>query len=156
MRSLVMAMGGKKKILVVDDDRLSREMIGRILAGNGYDVVFAEDGKAAIEKVASEKPDLVLTDGLLPKLHGFLVCKTIKGMPDPPKVVVLTGVYTKPTYKWQAKKEYGADELLSKPTNAAELLSCIGRLLEQEEGDGVEGGQGALLPDLACSPLPAR
>jgi DNA-binding response OmpR family regulator len=137
-------MDRKKKILVVEDDRLWREMIGRILTNNGYEVIFAEDGKVAIEKAASEKPDLVLTDGLLPKLHGFLVCKAIKDMPSPPKVIVLTGVYTKPTYKWQAKREYGADELLSKPANAAELLACIDRVLAQDD-ESIGGGQEEVL-----------
>lgn len=114
-----------KRILIADDDRMTRKMLWAILNKAGYDVVIAEDGQAAVELAASETPDLVLTDGLLPKLHGFLVCKTIKEMDAPPKVIILTGVYTKPTYRWEAKKEYGADDILLKPIKPEELLACI-------------------------------
>lgn len=118
-----------KRILVADDDRMTRKMLWAILNKAGYDIVLAEDGQAAVDLTVSEKPDLVLTDGLLPKLHGFLVCKTIKEMDCPPKVVILTGVYTKPTYKWEAKKEYGADDVLLKPAKPEELLACIAKHL---------------------------
>ena len=114
-----------KKILIADDDRMTRRMLGAILSKAGYYLVIAEDGQAAVELAASEKPDLVLTDGLLPRLHGFRVCKAIKEMDSPPKVIILTGIYTKPTYKWEAKKEYGADDVLLKPVKPVELLSCI-------------------------------
>jgi DNA-binding response OmpR family regulator len=114
-----------KKILIADDDRMTRRMLGAILSKAGYYLVIAEDGQAAVELASSEKPDLVLTDGLLPRLHGFLVCKAIKEMDCPPKVIILTGVYTKPTYKWEARKEYGADDVLLKPIKPDELLACI-------------------------------
>jgi DNA-binding response OmpR family regulator len=114
-----------KRILIAEDDRMTRKMLEAVLNKAGYDVLLAEDGRAAVEMTAQERPDLVLTDGLLPKLHGFLVCKTIKEMDCPPKVVILTGVYTKPTYKWEAKKEYGADDVLLKPAKPDELIACI-------------------------------
>jgi OmpR family response regulator RpaB len=113
------------KILVADDDPAVRHMLWSVLSMAGYEVVLVEDGKSAVEKTQTEKPDLVLTDGLLPRLHGFLVCKTIKSFPDPPKVFVLTGVYTKPTYGWEVKSEYGADVFLTKPFDIEELLSRI-------------------------------
>jgi len=122
-------MDTQKKILVADDDRVSRELLGRILEMAGYEIVFAENGQEAVEKASTEKPDLVLMDGLMPKMHGFLACKTIKEFEDPPKVLLLTGIYTKPTYKWEAKGEYRADELLSKPFDGAILLASIERLL---------------------------
>lgn len=118
-------MTDQKRILVADDDRFMREMLRMILDRAGYDVTFAEDGKAAVEKAADQKPDLVLSDGLLPKLHGFEACKAIKAFDNPPKVVLLTGVYTKPTYKHQVIEQYGADAILHKPFKAEDLLSCI-------------------------------
>lgn len=114
-----------KKILVVDDNRLVLEMLETILSRAGYRVSAAEDGLTAVEIARREKPDLVLTDGLLPKLHGFLVCKTIKEMDSPPKVILFTGVYTKPSYKWDMKQNYGADDVLIKPTSPEQLLACI-------------------------------
>ena len=119
----------KRKILVVDDDRLTREIMGRPLVKAGYEVIYAEDGLTAVELAELEKPDLVLTDGLLPRMHGFIVCETIKAFEAPPKVVVITGVYTKPTYKWEVKKEHGADDVLSKPVSPSALLDIVEKQL---------------------------
>jgi CheY-like chemotaxis protein len=122
------------KILVADDDPPLRKVLGKILTSAGYEVILVEDGKAAVEMAKSEKPDLVITDGLMPKMHGFLVCKAIKELQSPPKVILLTAVYTKMHYKWEAKRKYGADELMTKPFEVAELLSCIKRHLAVSPG----------------------
>ncbi len=98
----------------------------------GHEVVFAEDGKSAVEKASSEMPDLVFIDGLMPKMHGFLACKAIKEMESPPKVILLTGVYTKPNYKWEAKGTFNADDLLKKPCSPDELLACLQKHLPAE------------------------
>lgn len=124
-----------EKILIADDDRMTRRMLGAILSKAGYYLVIAEDGQAAVELAASENPDLVVIDGLLPKLHGFLACKAIKEMDSPPKVIILTGVYTKPTYRWEAKKEYGADDILLKPIKPEELIACIEKHLAAAESE---------------------
>jgi CheY-like chemotaxis protein len=118
-----------QKILVADDDQPLRKVLGKILTSAGYDVILVEDGKAAVEKAITERPDLVITDGLMPKMHGFLVCQAIKELQPPPKVIMLTAVYTKMHYKWEAKEKYGADELMTKPFEVAELLDCIERHL---------------------------
>jgi len=122
-------MPDRKRILVADDDRFVRESLRLILTSAGYEVAFAENGEAAVKMAADQQPDLVLTDGLLPKLHGFEVCKRIKLFENPPKVVIFTGVYTKPTYKYQLMTEYKADAVLFKPIDVSKLLSCINQLL---------------------------
>jgi CheY-like chemotaxis protein len=114
-----------KRILIADDDPPLRKVLGKILTDAGYDVMLAEDGKRAIEMAESEKPDLVIADGLMPKVHGFLACKTIKELPSPPKVIMLTAVYTKKNYLWEAREKYHADDFLTKPFELAELLACI-------------------------------
>lgn len=114
-----------KTILVADDDPPLRKVLGRILTEAGYDVLLAEDGQSAIEKAAAERPDLVIADALMPKMHGFLACKAIKEMEAPPKVILLTAVYTKKSYKWEARERYGADDFLTKPFELAELLACV-------------------------------
>jgi two-component system alkaline phosphatase synthesis response regulator PhoP len=117
------------KILIADDDRVTRELLGGTLKSAGYEVLFAENGLDAVERASREKPDVVLMDGLMPKMHGFVACKTIKELEDPPKVVLLTGVYTKSTYKWEAKGTYLADGYLSKPFDRELLLALIEKLL---------------------------
>ena len=123
-----------QKILVADDDPPLRKVLGKILTSAGYEVILVEDGQAAVEMAKTERPDLVITDGLMPKMHGFLVCKAIKELQSPPKVILLTAVYTKMHYKWEAKKKYGADELMTKPFEVAELLNCIEKQLAVSQG----------------------
>ncbi|WP_143479301.1 response regulator, partial [Pseudomonas aeruginosa] len=67
------------RILVVDDDPAIAEMIGIILRGEGYDPLFAADGKAAIDSFRGERPDLVLLDLMLPGMSGLEVCRTVRG-----------------------------------------------------------------------------
>jgi CheY-like chemotaxis protein len=128
-RSIV---GKQRKILVADDDRVTRGIIGTILTRAGHEVIFAEDGLSAVALATSERPDLVVIDGLMPKLHGFLACKAIKEIESPPKVIVLTGIYTKISYKYEAKGSYGADDLLKKPCGPEELLACLAKHLPDE------------------------
>ena len=134
-----------RKILVADDDRITREIIGAILIRAGHEVVFAEDGKSAVELALSERPDLVFIDGLMPKMHGFLACKAIKELEWAPKVVLLTGIYTNPTYKWEAKGAFNADDLLKKPATRDQLVACIEKHLpgtnESEEHAASEPSQ---------------
>ncbi|HJQ70469.1 MAG TPA: response regulator [Blastocatellia bacterium] len=114
-----------KKILVADDDPPLRKVLGKILNDAGYDVVLAEDGKMAVEMAASERPDLVIADGLMPKMHGFLACKAIKELPSSPKVIMLTAVYTKKNYRWEVREQYKADDFMTKPFELTELLACV-------------------------------
>ncbi|HKP84891.1 MAG TPA: response regulator [Blastocatellia bacterium] len=118
-----------KRILVADDDPPLRRVLGKILTAAGYDVILVEDGKAAIERAKQEQPDLVITDALMPRMHGFLVSKALKEFEPPPKVILLTAVYTKDNCKREAREKYGADDLLIKPFAVAELLDCIERHL---------------------------
>jgi len=122
----------QKSVLVADDDRFIREMLRVVLSSAGYNLHFAEDGLAAVEMAATLKPDLVLVDGLLPKLHGFEVCRAVKQMQNAPKVIMLTGIYVKPTYRYQIPREYGADAVLSKSVEPKELLECIARQINPE------------------------
>ncbi len=115
----------RKKVLVADDDSPLRRVLYKILTQAGYEVVIAQDGLEAVEKARVEKPDLVLTDALMPRMHGFVVSKAVKELSPPPKVILLTAVYTKTSYKWEAKSKYGADDLVTKPFEVADLLARI-------------------------------
>lgn len=140
------------KILIADDDRVTRELLGGTLKNAGYEVLFAEDGVDAVEKASTEKPDVVLMDGLMPKMHGFVACKTIKEFENPPKVVLLTGVYTKSSYKWEAKGTYLADGFLSKPFDREILLALLEGLLKDLERER----NFSSLASLAAHPVPSE
>ncbi|HWP43659.1 MAG TPA: response regulator [Blastocatellia bacterium] len=127
----VRTSGSPRRILVADDDPPLRKVLGKLLTQAGYEVLLAEDGLSAVEKVKAERPDLVITDALMPKMHGFSVCKAIKQLEEPPKVIILTAVFTKPKYQHEAKRDYGADEVMSKPFEVSDLLTRISAQLSE-------------------------
>lgn len=131
-------MTSSRTVLVVEDDTFTRELMGRVVKSAGHEVIFAIDGVSAVEIAAAQKPDLVITDGLLPRLHGFLVCKALKEMSSPPKVILVTAVYTKPFYKWEIITQYGADEVLNKPLTPSDLIRCLKKFLPGEETNNEE------------------
>lgn len=128
-----------KKILLVDYEVSKMKATEDFLTQAGFDVVKAFDGLDALEKFSEEQPDLVLLSAMLPKLHGFEVCKAIKHSDTGRKIPVLitTSVYKSYKYKRQAMKDYLADDYILKPFNYEELLAKIREHLGL--GDIVEG-----------------
>lgn len=78
-----------KKILVIDDDQFFSKTLQAALSPEKYILVSAEDGEAGLEKVKTEKPDLVILDLMMPKLDGTAFLKKMQESTDLPKVPVL-------------------------------------------------------------------
>ena len=112
----------RDRILIVDDDRDARELIASVLAEAGYTVEVAEDGYAAIEKLGTVRPDLVLTDLRMPGLNGVDLAQRIRAQGDLP-VILTTGAETHDLCT--ASDAYGAVACLTKPINLDELLWTI-------------------------------
>ena len=72
----------KGKILVVDDENYILHILDFSLGAEGYEVLTAEDGEAAVQKCKDERPDLVVLDVMMPKMDGFEACRAIKRDPD--------------------------------------------------------------------------
>ena len=70
----------KQKILIADDEAQIREILRIYFEKEGFEVIEAEDGAAAILKVQSEKPDILLLDIMMPVLDGIEVCKQVRKM----------------------------------------------------------------------------
>lgn len=115
----------RKKILVVDDSELMVKMISDILTEKGYEVVSASNGVDGIKMVATEKPDLVLLDVVMPGIDGFEVCKLLRKdesnnlMP----IIMLTGQGNEEDKL--TGLELGADDYITKPFNPRELVSRV-------------------------------
>jgi len=121
----------KKRILVVDDDPDDLTMISMILEPEGYEVVTAENGRDALDKVESESPDLILLDVMMPQLNGFAACDRLKSSPESKgiPIVLLTGVakqITKTRYPINGVLRAPAEEYLEKPVDPEELLRVVG------------------------------
>lgn len=103
------------KILVVDDDSAIVDVLVRILQLDGYTPITATNGVEALERVASEAPDLILLDVTMPRLDGFAVCKQLKDNEQTAliPVTMLTGLDDREHR--QRGLEVGADDFLTKP-----------------------------------------
>ncbi|UCE41942.1 MAG: response regulator [Candidatus Aminicenantes bacterium] len=120
----------KLKILIIDDDRVTLTMLEMILSRHGYHVLSARDGAEGLEIASKEKPDVVLSDMLIPKIHGLDLCTKIKQDPQLKdiKVILMTAVYKGAAFQFEAK-ESGADHFIEKPINTNELIEKLDKLL---------------------------
>lgn len=118
-----------KKIVVIDDDPVTREILNKILSKDDFKVFLAKDGKSGYEVVLEEQPDLVLLDLLLPKIHGLDLCRIIKQEPNlkKTKVILMTSAYKSPAFR-QDINVSGADDFIEKPLDTIELMKKVYRL----------------------------
>lgn len=120
------------KVLVVDDEREIVLLLEQILTGEGFQVLTAMDGQEGLTVYMRERPPLVVTDAMMPKLHGFELCRRIKEESDnTAKVLILTAVYKKYKYKGKVQEEYNVDEYLDKPFQITEFLEVFNRMAEK-------------------------
>lgn len=110
-----------KKILVVDDNNDSRELVIKVLKNQGYEMIEAIDGEEALEKAISEKPDLILMDISIPKINGYEVTKRLKSLDEFKDIPVIA--LTAHAMKGDRVKalEAGCEGYISKPINVREL-----------------------------------
>jgi excisionase family DNA binding protein len=121
----------RKKILIVDDDRIIIETLVLALEEDehGYEVISSSDGFEAGIQLNHFKPDLVVLDIMMPDINGYEVCKRIKGSPQSrdTKVIVLSAYLDEKNF--QKMKEFGADACFSKPLPLPDLKKEIAKLL---------------------------
>jgi two-component system alkaline phosphatase synthesis response regulator PhoP/two-component system response regulator VicR len=124
-----------KKILAVDDERHIVRLVQVNLERAGYQVVTAYDGKEALEKVASEQPDLVVLDVMMPYMDGFEVLQTLRknqNTRDLPVIMLTAKAQDADVFRgWQS----GVDCYLTKPFNPMELISFVRRIFKSLEED---------------------
>lgn len=116
-------------ILVVDDSPTELKLVSRALQTKGFRVVTAVDGDEALAKAATDKPDLIVLDVVLPKKNGFQVCRQLKTTADTKaiKVLLLTSKNQESDRFWGMKQ--GADGYMTKPINEEELLHNVSNLI---------------------------
>lgn len=121
-----------KKILVIEDDPVISALILALLEREGFEVVFAGDGLTGVQLATQEAPDLVLCDVMLPELNGYDVLKTLR---QNPSLALTPFIFlTSKTDRTDLREgmRLGADDYLTKPVAAEELLEAIAiRLAKQ-------------------------
>ncbi|MFN9709246.1 MAG: response regulator, partial [Burkholderiales bacterium] len=114
-------------VLVVDDSLTVRRVTQRLLLREGYRVKLAKDGLDALEKLAEEKPGIVLSDIEMPRMDGFDLVRNIRGdarLRDLPVIMITSRIAQKHR---DYAAELGVDHYLGKPYSEDDLLSLIGR-----------------------------
>jgi len=112
-------------ILVVDDSITVRRVTQRLLQREGYRVALAVDGLQALERLAEEKPTVVLSDIEMPRMDGFDLARNIRGdarLKDLPIIMITSRIAEKHR---EHAKELGVDHYLGKPYSEEELLSLV-------------------------------
>ena len=126
------------KILVVDDDLNICELLKLYLENEGYTAFVANDGQAAVDTFAAKNPELVLLDIMLPKMDGWQVCREIRKTSSVP-IIMLTAKGE--TFDKVLGLELGADDYVTKPFDAKEVMARIKAVLRRSKGESGTAAQ---------------
>ena len=114
-----------KKVLVVDDDKIIREIVVDLMQSNGFATIQAIDGEDGEKKAKDEKPDLIILDVVMPKKNGYQICRDLKKSDEYKHIpVILLTAKDQDSDKFWGRKQ-GADEYLTKPFDEDELVKLV-------------------------------
>jgi DNA-binding response OmpR family regulator len=134
-------MARKKKILVVDDERDLVELIGVNLLRQGYEGVFAYDGKVGLEMARKLMPDLILLDLMMPGLSGQEVATRLKGDPQTAHIPILMLTARGEETDIIVGLTLGADDYVTKPFSMKVLMARIAAVLRRKAATAEAGQQ---------------
>lgn len=141
-----------KRILAVDDEKHIVRLVQINLEKEGYEVLTASNGRQALEIVASEHPDLIVMDVMMPEMDGFEALEKLKENPETCKipVVMLTAkAQDSDVFRgWQS----GTDLYLTKPFNPQELITFVKRIFQNQADNQEETFEVSEIDDNLLSP----
>jgi pilus assembly protein CpaE len=118
-----------EKILVVDDDLDTLKLVGLMLERQGYEITVATNGELGLSKAATEKPDLILLDIMMPDIDGYEVTRRLRADPTLAHIPIIMFTAKSMVDDKVAGFEVGADDYLTKPTHPAELTAHVKAVL---------------------------
>ena len=118
-----------RKILLVEDNEMNRDMLSRRLVRSGYEVIIAEDGARGVAMVTSDRPDLILMDMSLPVIDGWEATRRIKATPELRKIPIIALTAHAMATDRDKALEAGCDDYDTKPIELQRLLGKIETLL---------------------------
>ena len=120
------------KVLVVDDEDDIRKMLARVLTQKGYEVIEASKGLEALQLVRDQMPDVILLDAMLPEVHGFDICRRIKGSKryGHIPIIMVSAIYRGWRVAEDLRTSYGVDAFLEKPFKIGDVLLPVERALD--------------------------
>lgn len=126
------------RILIVDDNELNRDLLSRRLQRYGYQLMMAENGRIALEKLRLQMVDLILLDIMMPEMNGFQVLESLKSNPEWHNIPVIVISAADDMDSIIRGIELGAEDYLPKPYNALILKARIGASLEKKRLRDIE------------------
>jgi signal transduction histidine kinase len=120
---------GGATILVVDDDPRNVRLVESMLKPSGYVILQAYDGREALHRVETERPDLILLDVMMPELSGFELCTLLRARHETRLLPILMVTALNALEDKVRGLELGADDFLTKPINRTELLAKVRSIL---------------------------
>jgi DNA-binding response OmpR family regulator len=124
----------RARILVADDDRVTSRFVSSLLEGEGYEVLVAADGEHAVELALEHRPDLIVSDLIMPYRDGFEVLRALRGEARLSRVPILILSMKDREEDIVRGLEEGADDYVVKPFNARELVVRIRKQLQRARG----------------------
>ncbi len=124
------------KILLVDDEPDILEIVGYNLSNEGYKVITAENGVAAIKKAKKHKPQLIILDVMMPEMDGIEACEQIRKIPELSSTIITFLTARAEDYSQVAGFDAGADDYITKPIKPKLLVSKVKALLRRLNENG--------------------
>jgi DNA-binding response OmpR family regulator len=115
------------KVLIVDDEPDTVEIVEQMLKSRGFEVAHAYDGDEALQAAHRLKPDLIVLDVMMPEQDGWLVCAKLKAIEPAPKIIIFTVL--KHGESDRLAEFVHADDIIHKPFTREQLLAKIDRTL---------------------------
>ncbi|MBI5840249.1 MAG: response regulator transcription factor [Chloroflexi bacterium] len=137
-------------ILLVDDEPSIIQLARMYFERDGFRVLDAGDGEAALEAAAKHRPALIVLDVMLPKMDGFEVCRKLRAAENQTPILMLTA--RDEDIDKILGLELGADDYLTKPFNPRELVARVRAILRRSDGKLPTGGKPIHLGDLTIDP----
>lgn len=122
------------KILLVEDNEMNRDMLGRRLQRRGFQVLIAVDGAEGVAKAEADPPDLILMDMSLPVMDGWEATRRLKAVPETQAIPIIALTAHAMADDREKAIEAGADDYDTKPIELDRLLGKIEALLNQGAG----------------------
>ena len=122
---------GHLNVLVVDDDSVIRELLRMHLAGAAFIVSVAEDGEEALALIASNPPDVIITDISMPRLDGFGLLEAVRARPATAFIPIILLSQHSDVSIFRRGMELGADDFLAKPVKRNDLLNSVAARLKR-------------------------
>lgn len=119
------------RVLAIDDDAATTELLSLLLTAHGFEVLTANDGRTGVERTRQESPDVVILDLMMPDMDGWQVCRAIRAFSQVP-ILILSALDS--PGKVASALDAGADDYLVKPVPSGVLVAHLLNLVRRSDG----------------------